>query len=142
MFYLQMESRKSLSSFIFTQIQSVIDINHSYNLHDFFLFVSSHRNFIINVELIIQQISHHMSSINNSFFFIFFFLIIHFVWSSSLNMFFACQLLCSNGSHVICQCPFFNPFMHYILYIDVKNRLIFISSYWILFYRHQELKMI
>ncbi|CAF4302769.1 unnamed protein product [Rotaria sp. Silwood2] len=37
------------------------------------------------------------------------------------NMFVACQLLCSNNSHVICQCPFFNPFMHYILYIDTSR---------------------
>ncbi|CAF1281408.1 unnamed protein product [Rotaria sp. Silwood1] len=37
------------------------------------------------------------------------------------NMFFACQLLCSNNSHVICQCPFFNPFMHYILHIDTTR---------------------
>ncbi|CAF1553969.1 unnamed protein product [Rotaria magnacalcarata] len=37
------------------------------------------------------------------------------------NMFFACQLLCSNGSHVICQCPFFNPFMHYVLHIDTSR---------------------
>ncbi|CAF5210580.1 unnamed protein product, partial [Rotaria magnacalcarata] len=36
-------------------------------------------------------------------------------------MFFACQLLCSNGSHVICQCPFFNPFMHYVLHIDTSR---------------------
>ncbi|CAF5001862.1 unnamed protein product, partial [Rotaria sp. Silwood1] len=34
------------------------------------------------------------------------------------DIFFTCQLLCSNGSHVICQCPFYNPFMHYILQVD------------------------
>ncbi|CAF1267055.1 unnamed protein product [Adineta ricciae] len=39
----------------------------------------------------------------------------------STNMFFACQSMCSNASHVICQCPFFNPFMHYHLHID-KSR--------------------
>ena len=41
-------------------------------------------------------------------------------------MFFACQLLCSNGSHVICQCPFFNPFMHYVLHIDVRKFFFFV----------------
>ena len=41
--------------------------------------------------------------------------------SSSTDIFFACQLLCSNGSHVICQCPFFNPLMHYVLHLDVSS---------------------
>ncbi|CAF4909658.1 unnamed protein product, partial [Rotaria sp. Silwood1] len=36
------------------------------------------------------------------------------------DIFFTCQLLCSNGSHVICQCPFYNPFMHYILQVDTS----------------------
>ncbi|CAF1118189.1 unnamed protein product [Adineta steineri] len=39
----------------------------------------------------------------------------------STNLFFACQSLCSNSSHVICQCPFFNPFMHYRLHIDASK---------------------
>ncbi|CAF1306566.1 unnamed protein product [Rotaria sordida] len=36
------------------------------------------------------------------------------------DIFFTCQLLCSNGSHVICQCPFYNPFMHYVLQVDTS----------------------
>ncbi|CAF0770589.1 unnamed protein product [Rotaria sordida] len=40
---------------------------------------------------------------------------------NTTNMFFACQLLCSNNSHVICQCPFFNPLMHYTLHIDTSR---------------------
>ncbi|CAM4872882.1 unnamed protein product [Rotaria socialis] len=38
----------------------------------------------------------------------------------SSDIFFTCQLLCSNGSHVICQCPFYNPFMHYVLQVDTS----------------------
>ncbi|CAF1110908.1 unnamed protein product, partial [Adineta ricciae] len=38
----------------------------------------------------------------------------------SSDMFFACQLLCSNGSHTICQCPFYNPFMRYVLHQDAS----------------------
>ncbi|CAF1294791.1 unnamed protein product [Adineta steineri] len=38
----------------------------------------------------------------------------------SSDMFFACQLLCSNGSHTICQCPFYNPFMRYVLHLDTS----------------------
>ncbi|CAF4798208.1 unnamed protein product, partial [Rotaria sp. Silwood2] len=36
------------------------------------------------------------------------------------DIFFTCQLLCSNGSHIICQCPFYNPFMHYVLQVDTS----------------------
>ncbi|UJR09628.1 hypothetical protein I4U23_013862 [Adineta vaga] len=38
----------------------------------------------------------------------------------SSDMFFACQLLCSNGTHTICQCPFYNPFMRYVLHEDTS----------------------